>query len=75
MKFNVYLLLILVFLNVNLDYAQEPTWVQNIKKIVPLKSNRSDVIKLFGMPSESSDPYSPRYLMKEGKFSYFKRNY
>lgn len=68
MKFNSYLLLLLIFLIANLSYSQEPQWLQNMKKIVPLKSTQDDVTKLLGSPSDSVDPYSPRYINKERKF-------
>ena len=67
MKFNIYLFLLLLFLNINLTYSQKPQWLQKMEKIIPLKSTQNDVIKLFGFPSQSEDNYSPRYGIKEGK--------
>jgi hypothetical protein len=68
MKFNIYLFLLLIFLSVNLSYSQESKWLQDMKKIVPLRTTQKGVIKLLGLPSESGDSYSPRYIMKDGKF-------
>lgn len=67
MKLKVYILLPLLFLCVNFTYSQEPEWLQNMKKILPLKSTQNDVIKIFGMPTKAGDPYSPEYVLREGR--------
>lgn len=67
MRFKICFILVLIFFGANLTFAQEPEWLKKMKEIVLLQSTHQDIIRLFGEPIESGNPYSKEFVLKKGK--------
>lgn len=68
------ILLVLLMIMGTDALAKEPSWLREIKTIVPFEWTRDDVVRRFGQPSRSIDPYFNEYSLEEGTlFVYYSR--